>query len=238
MPDDPRIRALDPDSPTIQIAEDLAAGGSMIEVGGTDGGIAVALAGRGHRVTSVVGDEVAAREIRDDARRARVNVTCVVGSWPVVARNAGPHDVSLCAHSLYGVANIGGFVEAMHTAARRAVVVELTPNHPGGELSKYFERLHDLPRRQGPSADDFADVVSEVVGVEPQRRWWEAPRLPRFADEQDLLAYYRRRLDVPPVQSIDAAALLERDIQATEDGWLVLGPPQREIVTMWWSTRR
>ena len=57
----------------------------------------------------------------------------------------------------------------------------------------------------------------------------------RFADMQELLTFYRRRLLVPPLRSMEAAALLEPDARSTEDGWLVLGPAEREVVTVWWG---
>ena len=50
-----------------------------------------------------------------------------------------------------------------------------------------------------------------------------------------LLAFYRRRLRVPPDRSIEAANLLEPDVQRTDDGWLVLGEREREVVTLWWE---
>lgn len=222
------------DSPTLAIAEDLAGGGSVLDVGAGTGRLAIPLAARGHRVTAVERDPSMMRVLADAADRAGVAVTRILGAWPVVAGNAGRHDVVVAANVVYDVSGIGPFVEAMHRAARRAVVVEMTPRHPLTHLSRYFRALHGIERPQRPTIDDFARVVAEVVGVEPERRFWVSGPGLRFADMGELLAFYRRRLVVPPERSIEAAALLERDVVRTGDGWLALGPDEREAVTLWW----
>lgn len=236
-----RMRALDADqgrdSPTVALVDDiLGEGGSVLDIGAGAGRLSIPLAARGHRVTAVESDEGMARALGVGADRERVEVTRIVGSWPQVAGNAHLHDIALSAHVVYDVAAIGPFLEAMHHGARRAVVIEITPRHPWTGLSRYYRALHGIDRPSRPTVDDFAAVVEEVVGMIPERRWWiETPSL-RFADMQELLAFYRRRLLVPPERSIEAAALLEPDVHETDDGWLFLGDPEREVVAVWWRT--
>lgn len=221
-------------SPTMAIVEDLANGGSVLDVGAGTGRLAVPLAGRGHRVTAVERDPGMMQALAGAADRARVHVTRILGAWPVVAGNAGRHDVVLSANVVYDVPGIGGFVDALHRAARRAVVVEMTPRHPWTPLSRAFRALHGLDRPSRPTVDDFVRVVEEVTRTTPQRRHWTTTAGHRFADLEELLAYYRRRLLVPTERSSEAAALLEREVTRTDDGWLVLGSPEREVVTLWW----
>lgn len=229
----------DDDSETVLLVEELGgAGASVLDIGAGAGRLAIPLASRGHRVTTVERDETAARVLGEEAERARVRITRIVGSWPQVAGNAGRHDVVLSAHVVYSVADIGPFVEAMDHAERRAVVVEMTPRHPWSHLNKYFRALHDLERPRRPTVEDFAAVVEEVVGQTPERRWWSAPVTTRFADLAELLAHYRRRLLVTPERSVEASGLLEPDVVRTDDGWLVLGDTEREMVTLWWRTRQ
>ncbi|MFH1104224.1 MAG: class I SAM-dependent methyltransferase [Actinomycetota bacterium] len=234
-----RVEALSgEDSPTVDLVDDrLGGGGSVLDIGAGAGRLSIAIARRGHRVTAVERDEGMAAALADQAAEARVEITRIVGEWPHVAGNAGRHDVVTCSHVVYDVAAIGPFVEAMHHAARRAVVVEMTPRHPWTELSRYFRALHDLDRPARPTVEDFAAVVEEVVGAPPERRWWTGRPGLRFADMAELLAFYRKRLLVPPTRSIEAAGLLEPDVHRTPDGWLVLGEPEREVVTLWWETR-
>lgn len=222
------------ESPTPAIVEDLARGGSILDVGAGTGRLTIPLAGRGHRVTAVERDPAMAKALATEAERAGVVITQIVGAWPLVAGNTGIHDVVLSTQVVYDIPGIGGFVEAMHDRARRGVVVEMTPRHPWTPLSRYFRALHGLDRPVRPTVDDFARVVEEVVGISPQQQRWTAPTGLRFVDLQELLTFYRRRLLVPPMRSIEAAALLEADVRHTDDGWLVLGPEEREMVTLWW----
>jgi hypothetical protein len=206
----------------------------VLDVGAGTGRLAIPLAGKGHRVTTVERDPAMAESLAAEAERARAVITQVVGAWPLVASNTGVHDVALSTQVVYDVPGIGGFLEAMHDRARRGVVVEMTPQHPWAPLSRYFRDLHGLTRPARPTVADFVSVVIEVTGVTPHEEHWTTPTGLRFADMQELLAFYRRRLLVPPMRSMEAAALLEPDVHRTEDGWLVLGPADREVVTVWW----
>ncbi|MEK7252872.1 MAG: methyltransferase domain-containing protein [Actinomycetota bacterium] len=223
------------DSPTLAVVEELSGGGSVLDVGAGAGRLAIPLAARGHRVTTVERDPDVARSLVEEAKRAGVVVTQIVGAWPMVAGNTGIHDVVLSTQVVYDVPGIGMFVEAMYDRSRRGVVVEMTPRHPWTPLSRYFRSLHDLDRPTRPTVDDFARVVEEVTGVVPRQQRWATSTGLRFADMQELLTFYRRRLLVPPIRSMEAAALLEPDIRRTADGWLVLGSAEREVVTVWWE---
>jgi protein-L-isoaspartate O-methyltransferase len=222
-------------SPTEQVVVELAGeGGSILDIGAGTGRLAIPLAQSGHRVVAVERDAGMAERLAEEITAAGVRITRVQGSWPDVAGNTGRHDVVMCAHVVYDVPGIGPFLDAMHDAARRAVVVELTPRHPWTGLARHFRSLHghELPRR--PTVDDFEAVVREVTGSEPHTRWWTAPSALRFSDMAELLAFYRRRLLVPSERSIEAAGLLEPEVEEGDDGMLTLGPAERELVTMWW----
>lgn len=222
-------------SPVLSVVEDhLGDGGSVLDVGAGAGRLAIPLAARGYRVTAVERDEGMARTLEAESGRSGTDITRIIGSWPQVAGNAGRHDVVLSGHVVYDVPAIGPFIEAMNRAARRAVVIEMTPRHPWAGLKKYYRAIHGIDRPTRPTVDDFTRVVEEVVGVVPETRWWTVAQAFRFADVPELLEFYRRRLLVPPARSLEAASILEPDIHQLDDGWLVLGEPEREVVGVWW----
>jgi hypothetical protein len=235
------LRSGEPDAftPTLTTVSELAGtGGSVIDIGAGWGRLSLPLSRKGHRVTAVERDGDLAAALADTIVREGARVTRIIGRWPDVAGNAGTHDVALISHVVYDVPALGPFLEAAHEAARRAVVIEATPRHPWSNLRKYYRLLHGLELPRKPTVDDLDEVVREVTGVEPAVRWWSAPAMPRFEDMSGLMDFYRRRLLVPADRSVEAAGYLEPDVEETGDGWLVLGPAEREVVTIWWRTRR
>ena len=235
LSDDPRsVHA----TPTARIASRLAGvGGSVLTVAAHPGRLPVALASAGHRVTAVVDDETALAELRRRATDAGVRVTAIVGAWPHVARNAGPHDVVLAGHSIYRVREITGFVEEMHGVARRGAVVELSPDHPLVPYRRLYSQIHGLERPEGPGADDLARVIAHATGVVPRREYWTAQDRVGFESLADLLEHHRSKAAISPAQAMEAGALLEKEVTTLPDGGLVLGHPHREAITLWWHTR-
>jgi hypothetical protein len=232
LSDDPAVAAA---TPTVRIASRLAGdGGSVLAIACDGGRLPVAIAAAGHRVTAVVVDESMLAGLRRMSADAGVRVTAIVGSWPHVARNAGPHDVVLAGHGIYQVHEIGAFVEAMHHTARRGAVVEMSPDHPLVAYRRHFSQIHGLERPDGPNADDLARVVAHATSVVPSREYWTAEDRVGFASLADLMAHHRPRVVVGPAQAMEAGTLFEQDVSTLPDGSVVLGHPDREAITLWW----
>ncbi len=211
----------------------LPAGGTLLDVGAGAGRASLPLAAAGHPLTAVEKSPGMIAALRDEA--AGLPVTVVEGSWPEVAATAGEHDVAMCAHVVYDVQDIAPFLAALHRAARRAVVVELTPAHPWSPLTPYYRALHGIDRPAGPTADDLAAVAAEVTGATPRIERWARQGTMRFASQDELLALFRRRLLVGEDRLEELAAVLAPDL-VTEDGWWYVGPRLRELVTVWWES--
>jgi len=232
---DPAVAAA---TPTARIASRLAGdGGSVLAVGCDAGRLPVALAVAGHRVTAVVADEAALAVLRRRGGDAGARVTAIVGSWPHMARNAGPHDVVLAGHAVYRVHEIVAFVEAMHGAARRGAVVEVSPDHPLVTYRRHFSQIHGLERPDGPDADDLARVIAHATSVVPTREYWTAEDRVGFGSLADLMAHHRPIAAVTAAQAMEAGALFEQEVSTLPDGSVVLGHPHREAITLWWRTR-
>jgi len=204
---------------------------SVIDVSVGTERIGPTLARRGHRVSAVAADPDEAQALTSQGR-----ITGLVGIWPVIASNAGTHDVALSTHAAYGVPAIGPFIEALHRIARRGVVLEVTPKHPMTALGRAIRLLHghDVPKR--PTADDLEAAAREATGSDIHTERWTAPAAPRFSELADLLTHYRTLLRIPPDRSIEASGILERDVHTTDDGAFVLGPVERHLTTLWWRT--
>lgn len=210
----------------------LPQGGSLLDVGAGTGRASLAIAAGGHALTAVERDPGMAEALRREAAAAGVAARVIEGSWPEVAGEAGEHEVVLSAHVVYDVPDLAPFLRALDRAGRVGVVLEAGERHPWAGLTKYYRALHGLARPDGPTADLLLEVLGEAVGGSPQvERWVRQQRL-RFADLQELVEFYRRRLVVPVARAGEVAAVLAADIVEGE-GWLSLADDP-EVVTVWW----
>ncbi|HSQ36278.1 MAG TPA: class I SAM-dependent methyltransferase, partial [Acidimicrobiia bacterium] len=201
------------DTPTVRaVAGLLPPGGSLLDVGAGTGRASLALAVRGHPVTAVEPNPEMAAALCAEVATAGVEIRLIEGAWPEVAPRAGRHDVALAAHVVYDVADLAPFLRALHEAARAGAVLEAGERHPWAGLAKYYRALHGLDRPDGPTADLLVAVVHEVLGVVPQVERWVGPARLRFADLQELVELYRRRLLVPIERTAELTDLLAPDI--------------------------
>lgn len=210
-------------SPSARIAaEGLGAGGTVLDVGAGGGAASLALAGRATRITAVDSSADALRGLAVRAERAGVPTTVVAGSWPEVAAEVGVHDVVVCHHVAYNVADLAPFVEALDGHARRRVVIELTVRHPAHALNPLWRRFHRLDRPEGPTADDALAVVRELGIAARIERWTAAPDEDPLTSEERA-ALVRRRLCLPVDRQDEVAAALAE---------LPAEPARR--ATIWW----
>ena len=227
-----------PESATATIVRDLLPdGGTVLDVGAGTGRVSLPLAQEGCQLTAVERDPGMVAALRRQTARLGGGVVVIEGSWPEAAVEAGRHDVAMCAHVVYDVADVVPFLVALDAAAHRAVVVELTPHHPWHSLAPYYMALHDLERPGGPTAEDLAAIVEEELGVAPTLREWTAPGGLRFSSVDELVDYQRRRLVLPRERTAELERLLTADI-VPEGEWFLLGPVERTVVTLWWETSR
>ena len=225
-------------SVTAAIVRDLLPdGGTVLDVGAGTGRASLPLAREGYRLTAVERDPGMIAGLRRQAARLRVAVAVIEESWPEAAVGAGRHDVAMCANVVYDVADVVPFLAALNAAARRAVVVEMTPHHPWRSLAPYYLALHQLDRPRGPTAGDLAAIVEGEFGVAPTLREWSGPGSLRFSSFDELVEYQRRRLVLPRERTAELERLLSADV--IHDGeWFLLAPAERALVTLWWETSR
>jgi SAM-dependent methyltransferase len=138
-------------------------------------------------------------------RAARVSATptrTVCGRWPEAAVEVGPHDVVVCHHVFYDVADLAPFVAALTRSARRRVVVELPPVHPMSWMAPLWLHFHGIVRPTTPTADDAVAVVRSSGVDEVVVDRWERPDPGHSVD----IALITRRLCLPESAEPQVAA--------------------------------
>jgi ubiquinone/menaquinone biosynthesis C-methylase UbiE len=71
------------------------------------------------------------------------NVAVVEGAWPEV--EVEPHDLALCAHAMYNVADFPTFIRRMEAVTRRICVLLLRAPTPDGVMAEAATRVWGQP---------------------------------------------------------------------------------------------
>ena len=221
-----------PTPSTIEAARHLPDGGSVLDVGAGAGAASLPLAGIAGRLVAVDESAEMVAAFLAAARAAGVAAEGVEGRWPEVAGRLGPADVVVCHHVLYNVPDLAPFAAALTARARRRVVCELTERHPLADLAPLWRRFWDLERPDGPGAGDAVAALREL-GLAVDRTDWESPDRFGFDDFDELVAFTRRRLCLPPARDGEVAeALLEEGTRQLGGVW-VSGRPRRVTTLSW-----
>ena len=201
----------------------LPEGGSVLDVGAGGGAASLPLCPPAETVTAVDQSPQMLARFAELAERQGIDHSEVEGLWPDVADQVGPADVVVCNHVLYNVGDLVPFVTALTDHARRRVVVEITAMHPQALLNPLWEHFHGVVRPTRPTADDAVAVLRDLgleVGVEEfdgPMRWHDHDHA-----HDELVAFARRRLCLPPERDPEVAALLPP-------------PVPRPHAALWWD---
>jgi hypothetical protein len=121
------------------------------------------------------------------------------------------------------VADIGPFLLALNSHARRRVVIEMPTRHPLTSMSAAWKHFWKLDRPSDPSSEDLLNVIREI-GISASIQYWSGPLRDRVDIDQDA-DFLRIRLCLP----------LERLPEVREFLLANPVPSQREIATIWWD---
>jgi SAM-dependent methyltransferase len=197
-------------------------GGTVLDVGCGAGAAGLALVPKVSHLTGVDHAEDMLRAFERSCAERGVPHRSVHGPWPDSASEAGAADVVVSHHVGYNTVELGPFVVALAAAARRGVVVELHAVHPGAWLDPLWLQFHGLRRPAPATAEDVLAVFAEV-GIRPEAQRWSRPAQPRKPDAE--LEFSLRRLCLPEQRRAQVAQAVAR-----------LGPRNRDLVTISWST--
>ncbi len=213
--------------------EALAPSGTVLDVGSGAGAASLPLAPRTRTLTAVDADAEMLRLLAGRAGTIGLDLRTVAGRWPDVAAEVSPADVVTCHHVIYNVGDLGPFLAALNSHARRRVVVETTAVHPLTSLSPLWLRFHGLVRPHGPTAGDLLAIL-DAIGLEARHTEWSRPAEADYASFSELIEVTRRRLCLPPERAGEVeAALLDLGVTRERPG--DLGSSGRNLVTIWWE---
>jgi precorrin-6B methylase 2 len=210
----------------------LPDGGSVIDVGAGGGAASLPLAPRMRRLTAIDTHDPLLADLTRRAAPLGLDLRTVPGCWPEVAADVPAADVVVCHHVLYNVADLAPFVTALTSHARRRVVVEISVRHPLTALNPYWREFHNLPRPNGPTADQVVELLLSL-GIPAQSERWSRPPAAEYQSFTTLVDVTRRRLCLPPHRAADIAASLRRH-GIREEKPPDLGSSGRDLVTIWW----
>ncbi len=215
---------------------DAHPGASLLDIGAGTGAWAAFLSPHAARVTAVEPSGGMVEVMRETlAAAGAANVTVVARPWPDEA--IAPHDVTLCAHAMYGEPDFAAFVQGLERVTRHHVFLLLRAPDPQGIMAEASRRVrghpHDSPNFQVAhnallELGVFPDVVMEEGFWEP----W------RHASLAEALAELKRRLGLLATAEHDAflADLLERRLTPVADGYV--WPPATRSALVHWDVGR
>jgi SAM-dependent methyltransferase len=224
----------DPGGPSFERAwEALDPPGSVLDVGSGAGAACLPLAPRITTLTAVDADDEMLGLLAGRAGEAGLAARLVHGRWPDAGGQAGPADVVTCHHVVFNVPDLGPFLAALTSHARRRVVVETAAAHPLMSLNPLWLRFHGLKRPEGPTAADTIAILA-AMGRNPGHTEWSRPAAADYRSMAELVDVTRRRLCLPPERAGEVeAALVELGINSGQPG--DLGSSGTDVVTIWWE---
>ena len=224
------------ETPTGEVVRSLlGSAGTLLDVGAGTGRASLIHGAAGHPLTAVEKDPGLAAGFEQRAAEMGVGAVLVEGAWPDVAPKVDIHDVAMCANVVYDVQDIEPFLATLAHHGRVGVVVELTVDHPWLGLAPYYRALHQLERPQGPTYEDFVEVVREVCAIRPKVEIWTRPGHAWFESWDEVLDHYGKRLVLPPGRRRELEVLLAPDTEVEGDR-LYVGTRERTMVTIWWRS--
>ena len=208
---------------------------TILDVGGGAGRFALPLALRCRHLTVVEPSESMVEELREGAKEAGIkNLSVVQGLWE--ESQVDPADKVLCAHVVYGVAEIEPFIRKLQSHARERVVLLAFMECPISRLSPFWKPVHGEERLDLPGAPELLNALWEM-DIYPDLEMFEETSPEAVESREAAVELLRQFLYVKPDTEKDRrlqAALGELLVE-TPDGFTVRESRPRRQALIGWS---
>lgn len=106
-------------------------GASVLDIGAGSGAWVSLISPLARAVTAIDPSPSMLSQLKKRVTEEKLdNVRIVAGFWPQV--QVAEHDVCFCSHAMYGAENLPAFIQSMHAAAKKRVILLLrAPSHDG-----------------------------------------------------------------------------------------------------------
>jgi 2-polyprenyl-3-methyl-5-hydroxy-6-metoxy-1,4-benzoquinol methylase len=189
---------------------------TVLDIGAGGGRLALPLALETGQVIAIDPSEGMLRVLRAGMAEFHTgNIEVISGRWPEVSAGIKA-DVALISHIGYDVEDIGPFLDAMESTARRLCVAVLLEQPPPTEADRLWPAVHGEERAALPSLPEFLALLLargklfevQLVDRSPQS----------YAEPDQLLTWLRQQLWITPdgpkdqrLQQVLKERLTERD---------------------------
>jgi len=190
---DPRRR----DDPSLEALRALVREtDTVVDIGAGGGRLALPLALETRQVIAIDPSEGMLNVLRAGMAEHNIsNIQVINGRWPELSSGI-QGDVALISHIGYDVEEIGPFLDAMETAARRLCVAVLLEQPPPTEADKLWPEVHGEARAALPSLPEFLALLLargklfevQLVDRSPQT----------YTEPSELLTWLRQQLWTAP----------------------------------------
>lgn len=227
-------RVPQPDSFMRFVLPRLRSSDMVLDIGAGSGRYVPTLAGAAARVLALEPSAAMRAQLQQRVAEERLaNVAIIDEGWPQA--DVPPCDVTISAHVLYSVREIGPFLERMARVTRRAAFLLLNIQSPAFFIGAFWQRVYGAPRLPLPGMLECLNALYQL-GIPANLSLIPSPSRFIYADEQEALNDIRRRLRLAD-DAHNATIRDELDAVFTRDaaGHLLLRNPAVASAVVWWE---
>lgn len=208
---------------------------TVVDIGAGAGRYLPTLAPAAARVLAIEPSDSMRQLLEQRVAEERLDNVDVIGAgWPL--ETPPPCDVALAAHVLYGVREVGPFLQQLHAVAGRAWFLLLAVRHPSSYISPFWQRCYGEPRLPLPGALECLNALFQL-GIPANLTLIPSNSGFVFDDAEEALEDIRLRLRLVPGPQNDATvrAMIDELLDRDSAGRLRPREQPEHAAVIWWK---